>query len=228
MSHLLDDRLVLAASMVRKGVRVADVGCDHAYLSIYLVENEIASSVIASDVRTGPLESARNNIASKNLNAKIKTMLTNGLDGIYGSMADDVVICGMGGILICDILSRAAFLKDTQKRLVLQPMTDTELVRNWLYLNGFEILTERAVKVSGHIYSVINAAYTGEKLDFDDISVHLGGLLRDATDMEYEYIKKYVKTLKTRLSGKQSAKNIDNAEVQQLEKLIARIEGEIK
>ncbi len=228
MSYCLDDRLTLAASMVRKGVRVADVGCDHAYLSIYLIKNRIAKSVVASDVRVGPLESAKKNIAAEGLCEDIKTVLTNGLDGINGDEFDDLLICGMGGILICDILSRAPYLKDENKRLILQPMTDADEVRLWLYKNGFEIIRERAAKAAGHIYSVINAVYTGHTKPLDDLSVHLGGLTASPTPTETEYIQKYLNTLKIRLDGKLKAKNTDNQDVLELKRLIALIEGELK
>ncbi|MBQ8533510.1 MAG: SAM-dependent methyltransferase [Clostridia bacterium] len=227
MSFLLDDRLTLAASMVRKGVRVADVGCDHAYLSIYLIKNKIAKQVVASDVRVGPLELAKRNIQSEGLCDKIETILSNGLDKFDPNSFDDLLICGMGGILICDILSRAHFLKDKDKRLILQPMTDVDLVREWLYQNGFEIINERAAKAAGHIYSVINAVYTGNLQPCDAISVHLGGLIKDPTIIEMEYIQKYLKTLKIRLDGKTKAQNIDEQEIDELKRLITLIEGEL-
>lgn len=224
MPYVLDDRLALVASMVRKGKRVADVGCDHAYLPIYLIKNKIASFVIASDVRTGPLESAQRNIAAEGLCEQVTTVLSNGLDNINGSDFDDLTVCGLGGILMCDILSRADFLKDKNKRLVLQPMTDTEIVREWLYVNGFEIISERAARAAGHIYSVINAVYTGKIRKPDILERHLGGIITDPTDTEKEYIEKYLNTLRSRLSGKIKAKNLDKSELKELNELILQIE----
>ena len=96
----LDGRLRLTAEMVPAGARVADVGCDHARLPIALVRSGRCSSVIASDLRQGPLLSAQENIARAGLEDKISLRLSYGLDGIAPGEADCVVMAGMGGILI--------------------------------------------------------------------------------------------------------------------------------
>ena len=223
MIHNPDGRLLLAASMVRRGSRVADIGCDHAYLSVYLVKNKIAKSVIASDIRTGPLEFARKNVAKAGLDDKIELRLQDGLDGISADEADDIVICGMGGNLICDILSGAPWLKNREKNIVLQPMSDSDTVRRWLYKNGFEIKRERAAEDRGHIYSVISAGYTGDCKDIGKTFAVTGGLCENMTRYEAEYLSHERDVLMKRLSGLKASKNAENysAEINAVEAVIS-------
>ena len=97
-------RMKTVADMVKPGGRVCDIGCDHAFVSIYLVANGISDRVIASDVRTGPCAIARDNIARWNMTDRIDLRLGNGLATISPGEVDSIIIAGMGGILITDIL----------------------------------------------------------------------------------------------------------------------------
>ena len=109
----LDERLSLCAQMVRDGAAVADIGTDHAYLPVYLVECGKIHKAIAADVREGPLENAKGNISKNGFDQQIKTVLSDGLEKISPDEADDIVIAGMGGELIIRIISAAAWLKDS-------------------------------------------------------------------------------------------------------------------
>ena len=100
----IDDRLRTAAEFVRKGVTAADIGTDHAYLPAYLIMNDIASRVIACDLRSGPLENAKGNISKNGFDQQIKTVLSERIEKISPDEADDIVIAGMGGELIIRII----------------------------------------------------------------------------------------------------------------------------
>ncbi len=102
----LSKRMYMVASMVDKGGSVADIGCDHAYVSIYLIEQNIAAKVIAMDVRTGPLDIAKKNINSHGLSDKIEVRLSDGLEKLSIGEVNTVIIAGMGGQLIIDIIDR--------------------------------------------------------------------------------------------------------------------------
>lgn len=159
----LDGRLRLAAEMVPVGSRVADIGCDHARLPIALVRSGRCPSVIASDLRKGPLMSAKENVERAGLKGQIDLRLSDGLDGIAPGEVDCVVMAGMGGILITQIIERASWLKDSAICLVLQPMSDSHLVRQTLWEGGFAIEQEQAATANHRVYSVLRARYTGQK-----------------------------------------------------------------
>ncbi len=160
----LDSRLSTAAALCRRGVTVCDVGTDHALLACYLAQNG-AKSVIASDVREGPLNAARRTIAQYGVK-NVTAVLSDGLDRI--DFANDVVICGMGGELIMKIISGCRFLSE-DTRFILQPMTKADTLRRELYRSGFEIMEERTVRDGGRLYTVMLARYTGAVSEPDEL-----------------------------------------------------------
>ncbi len=160
----LDSRLSTAASLCRRGVTICDVGTDHALLACYLAQHG-AKSVIASDVREGPLNAARRTIAQYGVK-NVTAVLSDGLDRI--DFADDVVICGMGGELIMKIISGCRFLSENT-RFILQPMTKADTLRRELYRSGYEIMEERTARDGGRLYTVMLARYTGQKSEPDKL-----------------------------------------------------------
>ncbi|MBQ7007325.1 MAG: SAM-dependent methyltransferase, partial [Oscillospiraceae bacterium] len=128
----LSPRLKAAADMVRCGKKIADIGTDHAHLPIFLVENGICVSAVASDVRPGPIANAKANVEAAGLADKIQLRLASGLDKVSPDEADDIVIAGMGGILMVQLLEVAEWLKDESKHLVLQPQSHAEILREYL------------------------------------------------------------------------------------------------
>lgn len=174
----LDRRLALIASLVRPGSRVADVGTDHGYLICHLVGKEICPLGFASDINPQPLENARHAVQRSGLEDKVTLMLSDGLSELKPDDVDCVVIAGMGGDLICRMLQQAPWLKSPDKQLVLQPMTRSETVREYLCENGFAIREERAVACGHFIYTALSAEYTGEKVKPDEIFCLIGGLPR--------------------------------------------------
>ncbi len=170
----LDKRLSTVASMVRRGSRIADIGTDHAYLPVYLVQAGICPSGIAADIRTGPLEAARRTVTEAGLTDAIALRLGDGLAPVAADEADDIVIAGMGGETIVEILSAADWVKDTRLRLVLQPMTRAEELRRWLLTNGFAITEERLVRDGHRLYPVMAAAYTAAEPETDEFAFYAG------------------------------------------------------
>lgn len=178
----LSERLSAVAFLVKKGSIVADIGTDHGYIPVYLVKNNIAQRALASDVNKGPLSSCRSLVEEENLDDKIKVILSDGLDNIPSEEYDTLIIAGMGGELICTILSKAANLKD--KHIIVNPMTHPELVREYLYSNGFEINNDLIVKESKHYYSVFDAIFTGNIQNKNKIDFYLGNI-KDFAHKEY-------------------------------------------
>ena len=169
-------RLSLCADMVREGSRLADIGTDHGYLPIELCLSGNIPSALACDINPLPLRSAEENIVKYALADRIRTRLSNGLTQMRPDEADDVVIAGMGGELIRDILAAAPWVRDGDKRLILQPMTHHEDLIRWLYETGFDILRQDAVRDDGKYYTVIAAAYGGTARSCDLFDCIVGAL----------------------------------------------------
>ena len=153
----MNKRLQAICSLICQGRGVVDVGTDHGYIPVALAQNGYAGKIIASDIRPGPLQAARNSAESAEVEDKIEFLLCDGLDGCEKSAIDTIVIAGMGGDTICGILDRAEWCMTPDYTLILQPMTKAEVVRYWLAYNGYEFLDEVLVKDGGIIYQVIRA-----------------------------------------------------------------------
>ena len=133
----LTKRLSLIASLVPENSNVCDVGTDHAYLPIMLMKSKKARRVIATDIRPLPLENARKNIMLSGVGG-IETRLCDGLSSVKKSEADTVIIAGIGGEVISGIIKRTGWLKlSPPVLLILQPTTSPEILRRYLYDNGF-------------------------------------------------------------------------------------------
>lgn len=176
MSDLkLSKRLSTAASYVRSGAFVADIGTDHAYLPIYLVSNGIARLALASDINEGPILKAKENILKYDLTDKIYTEIANGLDKIEKYNPTDIVICGMGGELIAKILDSSSYIKSKNIRLILQPMTSIYELREYLS-NGFSTIAENIVREDNKLYQVMCVEYDGKKHHYSRPELELGKL----------------------------------------------------
>ncbi|MCR5201990.1 MAG: class I SAM-dependent methyltransferase [Lachnospiraceae bacterium] len=153
----LSERLTHIANQVSVGEVVADIGCDHALTDIYIIEKGIAKHAIAMDVRPGPLEHAKNNVKTYNVKDKISIRLSDGLDNLKPNEADSIIISGMGGNLIRNILTRGEEVLKTVTELILSPQKEPNVVREYLYNNGFYIDREEMVKDAGKYYVIIHA-----------------------------------------------------------------------
>ena len=154
----LSNRLMACCAFVRPGDRVADIGCDHGYLSIHLLQSGIARSVIASDVAEGPLGSAMQNAVKFGLKDRITFCLSDGVRNIPRDF-DCMVCAGMGADTMIAILSAAPWLKDPRYRLVLQCQSKRPELRQWLYDEGFRINRETLAKDGKFVYSIMEVVY---------------------------------------------------------------------
>ncbi len=180
----LSKRLSTAASYVRSGAFVADIGTDHAYLPIYLVSEGVAFGALASDVNSGPIQKAKENITKHGLCDKIHTEIANGLFGIEKYAPTDIVICGMGGELIARILNDSEYVKNEKIRLILQPMTSAFELREYL-ADGFSTIAENIVCEDGKIYQIICAQYDGKERSYTKAELELGKLNIDKPTKEF-------------------------------------------
>ena len=155
-------RLLCCAAMVPEGARVADVGADHGYLGIHLLEQGVIPYAAACDLRPGPLDSARRNAALYGCAGRMEFFLSDGLQNVPPEKYDTVVCAGMGGDLIVKILTEAPWLRDPRYTLILQPQIDIDKLRLWLGENGFSEDKADLAEDAGFIYCALRARYTGE------------------------------------------------------------------
>lgn len=154
---LLSERLRAVASMVTPGSRVCDVGCDHGFVSIWLVEQNVSPRVLAMDVRVGPLGAAGRHVAQRGLEPLIETRLSDGLHNYEIGEADSLICAGMGGRLMMRILGEEKAKTDSFTELILQPQSEIMQFRRWLREQGLRITDEKMVEEDGKFYPMMRA-----------------------------------------------------------------------
>lgn len=197
----LDKRLSMTASLVNKNRRLADIGTDHAYLPCYLAEKNIISEAVAADIAEGPLKNAKKTVRKFGLSDKIDCRLSDGLSNLKPQECEEIVIAGMGGNLIADILANTPWIKNSDIHLILQPMTHSEDVRFFLCRNGFTIDTETAIEDKEKVYIAISAYYTGENCNTDPFFKYFGKLIDAKNGASDKYITKQKNRLTKKLKG---------------------------
>lgn len=153
----LSKRLTMVANFVTKGNRIADIGCDHAHTSIYLLEEGRAVSSIAMDINKGPLERAKENIKRYGYEDKITTRLSDGALELKAGEVDTILISGMGGGLVVKILQDSEEVIKTASELVLQPQSEIAEVRRYIHKLGFSIVAEDMLTEDGKHYTAMKA-----------------------------------------------------------------------
>lgn len=189
------------------GIRIADIGTDHAYIPIYLIENKLAEYVIAGDICKGPVKIAEENISNHNLSDKIEVRLGSGLSILKKGETDTIIIAGMGGILISEIIDADIEIA-RQCSLVLQPMNAQYELRKYLIKNGFKI-TDEDIAVEGFkVYNIMNVE-NGIQAEFEnDIEYQLPKYLKKHKFYKNLYEKKHREFTKV-INGLENSKNID-------------------
>lgn len=214
--------MLMAARMVRMGNTVADIGTDHAYLPAYLVLNGISPKALACDVRKGPLDNAKKTVEHYGIEDKITLRLSDGFDEIEPFEAQDFIMCGMGGTLMQELVSRTYWLKDPAKRIIVQPQSHAEDIRRFFVENGFEILFEDACTDGGKLYCAMAAEYTGNEIKAPVSYIYTGKL----PECRKPEAKLFLENLRARLVKKLEAERLhgsaENAEY--LEKVTLEME----
>jgi tRNA (adenine22-N1)-methyltransferase len=196
----LSNRLLACCGFVRPGDRVADVGCDHGYLGIHLLQTGIASSVIASDVNEGPLQSACRNAHKYGLKDRISFYLSDGVRSIPRDF-DTLVCAGMGADTMISILEAAPWLKDEKYRLILQCQSRRPELRKYLYAQGFSITRETLAEDGKFIYPIMEVVYApAEPLSPGGYHI-TPALLESGSPLLPAFLERIIGGLKTSVEG---------------------------
>lgn len=174
---MLSERLKTVAGMVTVGNRVCDVGCDHGFVPIYLVQQGKSPRVLAMDLREGPLRAAREHVAAYSLGERIETRLSDGLHNYNIGEADTLICAGMGGALMQRILAQEKEKAASFQELILQPQSEIEQFRKFLRENGYRILDEEILLEEGKFYQVIRAVPGMEERELCKLDDRYGPVL---------------------------------------------------
>lgn len=221
----LSNRLLTVASLVTKGNVLADVGTDHGYIPIYLLQKELIPRAIAMDINAGPLERAKEHVAQFGLGDYIETRLSDGVNALTPGEADSILIAGMGGGLVLHILSDGEAVCRQAKELILQPQSELERVRAYLWMNGYVILEENIVLEDEKFYPMLRVQYQGvvdEVSAGNELFCRYGkGLLEAAHPVLFQYLEREKKVYteikenlgKTKLSDKKKERFMEVEEI---------------
>lgn len=196
----LSDRLMNIIELVTPGHVVADVGCDHAYVAISLIEQGISPRVIAMDIGEGPLLQAKEHIAEAGLSDYIETRLSDGVHMLQTGEADCLILAGMGGRLMQRIMSEGALVLSGVKEFILQPQSEVAQFRHFLQDNGYHIISEAMVYEDEKYYPMMKAKH-GEMSYENEVDFRYGRiLLHEENPILYDYLcwehKIYVNLIK--------------------------------
>ncbi|NLV77288.1 MAG: SAM-dependent methyltransferase [Tissierellia bacterium] len=232
----LSDRLKKIANYVPKNTIVGDIGTDHGYIPVYLISKSIAKKVIATDISQNSLNKIINYVNSTNHMDNIENIeirLGDGLEPIRPFEVDTVIIAGMGGLLIRDILDKDKTKRDSITYFILQPNIASRELREYLYENNFEIIDESLVKEDGKFYEIIYAK-KGKSYVTKDIYYEVGEkLIHNKDPLLKEFIHDKIKRLKNiiiELEDKNTNKAKEryeklNKEILELKEVLKEIES---
>ena len=220
----LSDRLSMVSSLLGNANVIADIGCDHGYLPIYLLESGAYSSAIAMDVNEGPLRKARENIRLHNLSERIDIRLSDGVSKLNVGEADSISICGMGGNVMMHIFDCGETVLKSTPVIVIQPQSEYALLRKYLLENGYVFDDEDIVLEDGKYYFAWKLHYDKDKsnktdrdastttcdsdnavLDYPDVKFCYSPILYERGDKVYkDYLDSYYRSLKQSIQNIQS------------------------
>jgi len=224
---VLKGRLKLIYEMIPACDILADIGTDHALLPAYALLTDRCRKAVACDVKTGPLERARKTLKKYMLEDRMELRLGSGLEPIGEIEADVIVMAGMGGILITRLIRESIDKARAASCLILQPMTNQELVRPFLWEQGFEIKDERLAREGDKLYQVILAYYTGKaRAKWERINEIIGEKLIENKDpLLKDWLKNHISKQRKVVQGlKKAEANTDSRQLLQEEKLLNELE----
>ncbi len=185
---VISERLKAVAKMVTPGTAVADIGCDHAYLPIWLAKENISRRIIACDINDGPIERARENVEEMEQSDKIEIRQSDGLAAIKPGEVESVVMAGMGGRLMIRILTEGTEVLEKVSEIIMEPQSEVSALRHFLQDNGFRIISENMVCEDDKFYPIIKAVPGEMKWDNEVFFRYGKILLREENPVLHEFL----------------------------------------
>ena len=208
----LDERLAAIAAFVPHGTTLADIGGDHAYLAATLVMEGTARRAVVGDLSAGACAAARRTTQAWRLTREIDVRQGDGLSVLIPGEAEAIVIAGMGGALIAQILDAAPDILTDVQTLVLQPMNGAAKLRCWLYEHGWYIVDETLACAGGHLYEIIRAEHGAAEMP-DDVFLHIGAKIFEKRDpLLREYIETKIAKLTRAAAGMNASEKARQSE----------------
>ncbi len=223
------NRLECIVSMVDKCITVADIGTDHGYVPEMLLNEGICDRIIATDLNEGPLNRAMEHLSEVNLSDRCDFRLGSGLEVLKEGEVDAIIIAGMGGDLITEIIETSKYIALNTKQLILQPMTAIDNLRKYLSENGFEIIDENIVKEFHHFYFVLKVKRGFTKYE-DNIFYEISKILTEKkVPIMIEYINKVLNTNKKIISSLEKTGNAEyNVKIEEIKEKNKKLKELIK
>ncbi len=217
---VLRGRLKLIYDMIPPCDILADIGTDHALIPAYALLNKRCKRAIACDVRKGPLERAERTLEHFNLQGRMELRLGSGLTPLSQEESDCIVLAGMGGLLITELLNEALAIARQANYIILQPMVAQEMVRPYLWQNGFEVIDEGLVREEDKLYQVLLIHYTGiVRAHWEAVHEVIGEhLLRKRDPLLLDWLKDRLEKQEKRVKGLEAARTV--RQTLQTEKII--------
>lgn len=174
----LSIRLKTISDMIdEKTKTIVDVGTDHAYIPIYLLKNNKIKYAIASDINKGPVEKAKTNVKNYGLGDKVSCRLGGGLKTVEPNEVEVAIIAGMGGNLIRDIIEESMDVFKTLDYIILQPVQNPEVLKEYIYNSGYKIIDEDLVKEDGKFYEIFKIKYDKKDIELENIYYEISEFL---------------------------------------------------
>ena len=206
---LLTPRLKKIADLIPQGSTIADIGTDHAYLPSYCILNGISPNTIAMDINEGPLNSAKQTVSHYGIDDKVELRLSDGIQKLSWGETDVIVIAGMGGLLIKNILSKDISLIKYGTMLILQPMLAQKELREYLYTSNNAVCDEYLACEGDKIYNII-VAKAGQNLDYTQEDIVIGRNIRlNSPELYNKYIERNMRILNKIIDGQSKASHTD-------------------
>lgn len=225
----LSKRLTAVADLVTADSKIADIGTDHAYIPIWLVQKGRIPFAIAMDVNVGPLERAQIHVKQNCLEEQIELRLSNGFESLKPGEVDAAVIAGMGGGLLIRILQEGMDIVCTLKECILQPQSEIEKVRAFLLEEGFFFLGEDMVEEDGKYYPMMKVrppqgrCGARNEPDWNETELRYGKLLlRERNPVLREYLRREI-CIRTGILDRLKDRNSPD-----VQRRIAELEEELK